>query len=64
MATCPLDLDEAALELILTTHWMVTTGRRLYERPVLHQLGAEELIDFWADDRLVAPVPASSGGTR
>lgn len=48
----PRDPDEAMLEMLLTTTWMLATGRRLYQRPAMHRLSPEELIDFWADDNL------------
>ncbi|MFC4533908.1 hypothetical protein [Sphaerisporangium dianthi] len=41
-------LDEELLGLLVTT-WAVRTGRTPPRRPP-HQLTAEELMDFWADD--------------
>lgn len=44
----PCGEDETALEIALTTVWMVRMGRRLGESPQLHELSAEQLIEFWA----------------
>ncbi|QXJ23338.1 hypothetical protein AGRA3207_004479 [Actinomadura graeca] len=42
------------MAIVLTTTWMLATGRRLHQRPTLHDLDCEQLIDFWADGRLVS----------
>ena len=36
--------------MTLTTTWMLITGRRLDQAPLLHDLTADQLIGFWADD--------------
>ncbi|MFD0689166.1 hypothetical protein [Actinomadura fibrosa] len=36
--------------MALTTVWMLKTGRLLDRDPILHELTAEELIEFWSDD--------------
>jgi hypothetical protein len=46
----PQSSDEAVIGIALTTRWMLITGRRLNEAPLLHGLPADQLIDFWADD--------------
>lgn len=46
----PRTADEVVIGLTLTTQWMLITGRYLHERPLLHDLPAGQLIDFWADD--------------
>jgi hypothetical protein len=47
----PRTADDIVIGLALTTRWMLITGRRLNQRPLLHILPAEQLLDFWADDR-------------
>jgi hypothetical protein len=50
--------DDKALALSLFATWAARTGRVL--RPVpMHELTAEELIEFWADDQISYPVPVS-----
>lgn len=44
----PLDADEFLLAITLTTRQMLDTGRRLGERPLLHHLAPEALVEFWA----------------
>ena len=51
----PQTADEVIIGLALTTCWMLITGRRLYQQPLLHGLSADQLIDFWADDYDGAP---------
>ena len=46
----PQSPEEVAIGVALTTQWMLTTGRRLGQEPLLHDLAADQLIDFWADD--------------
>jgi hypothetical protein len=46
----PQNADDLMIGLTLTTHWMLITGRRLGQQPLLHTLPAAELVDFWADD--------------
>ncbi|WP_067449853.1 hypothetical protein [Actinomadura macra] len=55
---CP---EEAELAIVLTTTWMLATGRRLHQHPTLHDLDCEQLIDFWADGLLV---PVETAATR
>ncbi|MCD0449043.1 hypothetical protein LO762_07545 [Actinocorallia sp. API 0066] len=44
----PRDSEEMFLAIILTTKWMITMRRRLYDCPLLHHLGPAELEEFWA----------------
>jgi hypothetical protein len=46
----PQSPDEAIVGIALTVRWMLITGRRLDQRPELHELSCDQLIDFWADD--------------
>lgn len=46
----PRSANEVIIGMALTTKWMLTTGRRLDQIPLLHDLTADQLIDFWADD--------------
>jgi hypothetical protein len=46
----PQSDDERLMAIMLTTQWMLITGRLLGRHPLLHHLGPEALIDFWADD--------------
>src|SRR5262245_28777160 len=46
----PQSLDETVIGIALTTRWMLTTGRRLDQAPLMHDLTDDQLIDFWADD--------------
>ncbi|WP_285578038.1 hypothetical protein [Actinoallomurus iriomotensis] len=56
----PQCAEERLIALALTARWMTLTGRRLDSAtPLLHDLPAYELIDFWADDHLVPVRPAS-----
>ncbi|MFC4052799.1 hypothetical protein ACFOY4_24185 [Actinomadura syzygii] len=47
--TGPQCADEAALAMTLTTVWMVRTGRLLDRKPIMHELSADELVEFWDD---------------
>lgn len=61
-AACgPQSDDEAMIAIMLTTTWMLVTGRRLLcDRALLHDLSAPELIEFWAeDDQLFSGVDQS-----
>jgi hypothetical protein len=57
---CP---DEILISIALTTTWMLVTSRRLDQPPLLHELTADQLIDFWADDHTggIIPAPAETG---
>src|ERR1700677_5351767 len=59
----PRSADETVIAMTLTTQWMLETGRRLSEYPLLHDLAADELRDFWADDHAggVSPALTSKG---
>ena len=46
----PRTPDEVLLGITLTSTWMLNTGRCLGAFPLLHDLDAAELIDFWAID--------------
>jgi hypothetical protein len=46
----PRTVNEVIIGMALTAKWMLTTGRRLDQTPLLHDLTADQLIDFWADD--------------
>lgn len=46
----PRSVHEVIIGMALTATWMLTTGRRLDQTPLLHDLAADQLIDFWADD--------------
>ena len=48
----PLSRDEFIARLLVDI-WTLATGRTLRDVPP-HELTAEELIDFWADDHLDA----------
>lgn len=48
----PLSHDEFVARLLIDI-WTLATGRTLRDVPP-HELTAEELIDFWADDHLDA----------
>jgi hypothetical protein len=41
--------EETLLALTLITTWALTTGRALPRDVPVHQLSADELIQFWAD---------------
>ncbi|GAB2853269.1 hypothetical protein GCM10022221_60920 [Actinocorallia aurea] len=43
----PRDGAERTLALLLTTHWMLVTGRRLAGPPLLHHLDRGALEEFW-----------------
>ncbi|ROO84278.1 hypothetical protein EDD29_1798 [Actinocorallia herbida] len=43
----PRDCAEESLAVMLTTEWMLRTGRRLGDRPLLHRLDAAALVEFW-----------------
>jgi len=49
-----LDPADEQLARILVRMWSLASGRRLRQGVRPHELSAEELIDFWADD--LAPV--------
>ncbi len=51
--------DDALMALSLITVWATRTGRSLRAVPV-HELTAQELEDFWADDQLW-PGPGARG---
>lgn len=57
----PHTVDDMVIGLALTTTWMLLTGRHLYERPLLHSLTAEQLVDFWADDHADAGKTSQPG---
>ncbi|MDN3353043.1 hypothetical protein [Actinomadura sp. DC4] len=46
----PRSASETIIGMALTATWMLTTGRRLDQPPLLHELTADQLVDFWADD--------------
>jgi hypothetical protein len=46
----PQSVNEVIIGMALTTRWMLVTGRRLDQTPLLHDLAADQLIEFWADD--------------
>lgn len=46
----PRSANEIVIGMALTATWMLATGRRLDQPPLLHDLTADQLIDFWADD--------------
>jgi hypothetical protein len=46
----PQSPDEIVIGVALTTRWMLNTGRRLDQVPLMHDLTGDQLIDFWADD--------------
>ncbi len=54
----PQTADDVVIGLALTAKWMITTGRRLGQRPLLHTLPADQLVDFWSDDHSSAPESA------
>jgi hypothetical protein len=58
----PQTADDAVVGMTLTAVWMLITGRRLGERPLLHTLPAAELMDFWADDHADADHAEATDG--
>lgn len=48
----PRSADEFLIAIALTTTWALVTGRRPRPAPLIHDLPARDLIDFWADDHL------------
>ncbi|RFS83468.1 hypothetical protein D0T12_20690 [Actinomadura spongiicola] len=58
--TGPRCADESALAMALTTVWMLRTGRLIDRRPLLHELSAEELVEFW-DDPFAEPLTKTAG---
>ena len=46
----PQSPDEVVIGVALTTRWMLDTGRRLDQAPLMHDMTVDQLIDFWADD--------------
>lgn len=61
----PQTADDVVIGLALTAKWMIITGRRLGQQPLLHTLPADQLVDFW-DDYASGPGPATAPerGTR
>lgn len=57
----PRSADEIAIATALTTTWALVTGRRPRPAPLLHDLPALDLIDFWADDHLETRPETLSG---
>jgi hypothetical protein len=58
----PESAEDLVLGLALTTTWMLKTGRHLRCRvPLMHDLTAAELIDFWADDHIQRATDNPSG---
>jgi hypothetical protein len=58
----PQTADDLVIGLALTTRWMLITGRRLGQWPLLHVLSGAELIEFWADDHVGNSETAPSAG--
>jgi hypothetical protein len=56
----PQTADEMVIGVALTARWMIATGRRLHEPPLLHSLPADQLLDFWADDHASQHRPRAS----
>ena len=54
----PLSHDEFVARLLVDI-WTLATGRTLRCDVPLHELTAEELIDFWSDDHLDAGCPVT-----
>lgn len=48
----PADSDDELLAMLYIGTWMLRTGRVLPRDVPPHELHEEELIAFWADDRL------------
>jgi hypothetical protein len=46
----PRSPDEIVIGVALTARWMLSTGRRLDQVPLMYDLTEDQLIDFWADD--------------
>jgi hypothetical protein len=50
--------EDQALACLLITQWTLVTGRTLRTDVPLHMLSGEELISFWADERMTRDCPA------
>ena len=55
------DHADDLLAAILTTNWMLATGRTLPTGVSPRSLSEEDLISFWADDRMASASGAISG---
>ncbi|SEG85616.1 hypothetical protein SAMN04489712_11846 [Thermomonospora echinospora] len=60
----PQSADEVALAIALTARWMLVTGRRIDQVPLLHDLPGDQLIDFWSDDHVAGPHPPRPAADR
>jgi hypothetical protein len=60
----PRSVAETELARVVTTTWMVQTGR-LYPTPLLHPLPAEDLLAIWAEpsEHGLSPVPGDHAGS-
>ena len=59
--TEPADHADDLLAAILTTNWTLATGRTLPAGVSPRSLSEEDLISFWADDRMASASGAVSG---
>ncbi|MFB9831430.1 hypothetical protein [Actinoallomurus acaciae] len=57
----PHTADDRVIAMALTATWMLTTGRRLRDVPMFHDLSVPDLIDFWADDHIASNPKIRSG---
>jgi hypothetical protein len=55
------DRADDLLAAILTTNWTLATGRTLPAGVSPRSLSEEDLISFWADDRMASASDAVSG---
>ena len=59
--TAAVDRADDLLAAILTTSWTLATGRTLPAGVSPRSLSEEDLISFWADDRMASASDAVSG---
>jgi hypothetical protein len=53
--------DEELIACLLIRTWALATGRTLRSDVDPSELGAAELIDFWADDQTAGPCGQAAG---
>jgi hypothetical protein len=58
------DPDDELLTMLYVGTWMLRTGRVLRQDIPPHELSEEELIAFWADDRVTEGDATPPGGLR
>jgi len=53
--------EDERLARVLITSWTLITGRTVRADVPPHLLSEEELVTFWADDRMIADRPPPAG---